>query len=110
MKILPYFDYKLAFKKNMEILKGLHVPIKEEIKPILTNFSVHHPSGEVVIEPNIVVGMMLGASLIQEEELPFIDSEEFEEDFEFEEENPLVLLDNEIEDPDLIEARRLHEL
>lgn len=105
MKILPYFDYKLAFKKNMEILKGLHVPIKEEIKPYNEASSVHKDEKtQIVVVTSQDFLAILEDDIEFEEELPYIDDDEMED------ESPFVLLDNEIEDPDLIEARRLHEL
>ena len=96
--MVKFFDYRLAFEKNMEIIKRLHVPsLKEEVKPFSGAFSVHK-DGKTEI-----VSVTTQDFLAVVEELPYINDDEMED------ETPFLFLEDE-EDEDLIEARRLNEL
>lgn len=90
IKILQFFDYKLAFMRNMEEINSLLHDFKPKVEVCQGPFSVHTPEGVVVT--NIPYG-----EATQLEDIS-IDDVEFEEDFE-----------ESIEiDPDLDEARRLN--
>lgn len=86
VKILQFFDYKLAFMRNMEEINSLLHDFKPRVEVCQEPFSVHTPEG--VIVTNIPYG-----EATQFEDI-FIDDVEFEESIEI--------------DPDLDEARRLN--
>lgn len=86
IKILQFFDYKLAFMRNMEEINSLLHDFKPKVEVYQGPFSVHTPEGVVVTNTSYGEATQL--------EDAFIDDVEFEESIEI--------------DPDLDEARRLN--